>query len=116
MNSLRELEEVNTSINQCPYKSEVGDDWQPITADGGDCDSYAVAKFRELVRRGFPTETLRLAVCWVETGEYHCVLLVDFIGQTWVLDNRYHYPMKYQDVPYKWHKLQITGTQEWEFV
>jgi hypothetical protein len=35
-----DLERVNKEINQCAYVSEVGDDWSPITAEGGDCDRH----------------------------------------------------------------------------
>jgi predicted transglutaminase-like cysteine proteinase len=111
-----DLEQVNKQINAIPYKSEVDEDWTPITEfkDGNDCDSYATAKMEELYKRGWPLSKMRLATCWVETGEYHAVLLCDLDDYTYVLDNRYPYPMRYDLLKYKWHKLQITGTQKWE--
>lgn len=109
-----DLRVVNAKVNLLPYVSEVGDDWQPITEAGDDCDSYATAKYERLVALGWPKSALRLATCWVETGEYHAVLLADLGQETWVLDNRQAYPANYDLLPYKWHKLQIAGTQEWE--
>jgi predicted transglutaminase-like cysteine proteinase len=47
---------------------------------------------------------------------YHAVLLVDWEGQTWVLDNRHPLPMEYDLMPYKFHLLQVAGTQNWEKV
>lgn len=114
MNSFSELRKVNNEINEIPFVSEIGDDWSPITEAGGDCDSYSTAKYERLVSLGWPKDTLRLATCWCETGEYHAVLLVNYKEQTWVLDNRYTQPTEYQLLPYKWHKLQIAGTNIWE--
>lgn len=113
--SFNDLKLVNTKVNLLPYESEVGDDWIPaVTA--GDCDSYATAKFERLIAMGWPVQFLRLATCYVESGEYHAVLLVDWDGQTWVLDNRHPLPMEYNILPYKWDKLQVAGTQTWEKV
>ena len=111
-----DLNLVNAKVNLLPYKSEVGDDWTPITDAGDDCDSYATEKYRRLVALGWPKSALRLATCFVEDGGYHAVLLADTPdGQTWVLDHRYPRPTEFQLLPYRWHKLQIPGTQEWEF-
>ena len=111
-----DLVDVNAQFNACVYAPEVGDDWTPAVIGGGaDCDSYATAKFQALVDRGWPVSALRLATCWVEdNGGYHCVLLANLDGTTHVLDNRFPYPMHYDMLPYKWHKLQIAGTQKWE--
>ncbi len=110
------LATVNRRINAFPYRAdpEAFDDWSPINETGGDCDSYAVAKYRSLIAEGWNAGPLRLATCRVETGEYHAVLLADVDGETWVLDNRYPYPMRYADLPYEWDRLQIAGTPKWE--
>ncbi len=108
-----ELTAVNAEFNALPYATEAADDWTPMAAEG-DCDSYATAKFARLVSLGWPIASLRLATCFVETGEYHAVLLADLNGQTYVLDNRYPLPMPYDMLPYKWDRLQVAGTQMWE--
>lgn len=113
--SFNDLNLVNAKVNLLPYADEVGDDWSPITEAGGDCDSYATAKYERLIALGWPREWLRLATCWVENNlGYHAVLLADLDGQTWVLDNRHPYPVEYHLLPYTWHKLQIAGTPRWE--
>jgi len=109
-----ELQLVNAKVNLLPYVAEVGDDWTPITEAGGDCDSYATAKFERLVLMGWPVSALRFAYCTVETGEAHLVLLADLDGQTWCLDNRHPHPVEFQLLPYRWIRLQIAGTQRWE--
>jgi len=111
-----DLNLVNAKVNLLPYVAEVGDDWTPITEAGGDCDSYATAKYERLVALGWPRQWLRLATCWVEDGiGYHAVLLADDAdGQTWVLDNRHGRPVEFQLLKYRWHKLQIAGTNRWE--
>lgn len=110
------LASINSRINKFPYVADpvAFDDWSPANEAGSDCDSYAVAKYRALIEAGFNAGPLRLATCHVETGEYHAVLLADVAGETWVLDNRHPFPMRYADLPYKWDKLQIAGTAKWE--
>ena len=120
--SVNDLKIVNTKVNLLPYKAEVADDWTPITEAGDDCDSYAMAKLQRLVQYGWPERALRLACCFVEPAaaadkrdRYHAVLLADFEGQTWVLDNRYPLPMEAQLLPYEWHKFWSHDLNAWEY-
>ena len=114
--TLTDLKIVNTKVNMLPYKSEPIDNWDEIDEQGGDCDSYAVGKMQRLKAMGMPISQMRLATCWCLPNRegYHCVLLVDLDGQTYVLDNRYPLPMEWDLVPYEWDKLQIAGTMNWE--
>ena len=86
-----DLREVNAECNAFPYKADPVDfdDWSPADASGGDCDSFAVAKLRRLVARGWPISALRIGLCYVETGEYHAVLVVKTEDGERVLDNRW---------------------------
>lgn len=120
--SLHDLKVVNTKVNLLPYKSEVEEDWTPITEAGDDCDSYATAKLQRLVQYGWPVTILRLATCFVEPSAAaekrnrgHLVLLADFEGQTFVLDNRYPLPMEYDLLPYEWHKIWSHNLNAWEW-
>ncbi len=119
---LNTLRLVNTKVNLLEYKTQIGDDWNPFTENGFDCNNYATRKMEELAARGVPLESMRLATCFVErssTAEkkdrYHAVLLVTIGDTTYVLDNRYPHPMEWELLPYEWHKLQIAGTQTWEW-
>ena len=114
-----ELENVNREFNAREYKAdpENHDDWTPIdlSPDGtGDCDSYATAKAERLIKMGWAKSALRVAFCYTETGEGHLVLLCDLAGQTWVLDNRYPYPMKHSDLRYTWKEFGHIATGKWE--
>ncbi len=130
--SFDDLRIVNTKGNLFPYGTEVAEDWSP-EGDEKDCDSHATWKQYVLFHKyGWPERSLRLACCFVEefqlqdkeTGEwrwatkrerYHCVLLVDFNGTTYVLDNRHPQPMPFYSLPYEWHKVWNYGLNAWEW-
>lgn len=101
---LPQLEACNEQLNAMPYVSDATrynhvDWWERVTDGGGDCEDYALAKLNWLVARGWPVEYLRLACCYVETGEYHAVLAVDLPDQEQlVLDNRFPQPMPLGDL------------------
>lgn len=114
---------VNGKVNRrLTYKTDLElyqlpDFWTRATSQG-DCDDYAVTKAMMLLDEGFPIENMRLATCWVETGEYHAILIVRVEDGDWIMDNRNHFIVRLEDTsrpPYKLHKLQIPGTNEWEF-
>ena len=114
------MRRVNHEVNLLPYTSDAekygrAEFWASIDEAGaGDCEDSAIAKYRRLISMGWSENLLRFATATVETGEYHAVLLADVEGETWVLDNRHPYPMRYADLPYKWDRLQIAGTGKWE--
>lgn len=114
--NLNTLKLVNSKVNLLDYKSQIGDDWNPYTDNGFDCNNYATRKMEELSARGVPKDSMRLATAWIDHGKklYHAVLLVDMGGQTYVLDNRYPLPMEHDMIPYTWHKFQIPNTRNWE--
>lgn len=113
--TLAQVKEVNTAVNALPYLKELQDDWRPIDQWGGDCDSYASRKALDLFNLGMPVTDMRFATCKDEKGGDHCVLLVEHDGATLVLDNRYPLPMAHDLVPYTWVKLQIAGTNQFEW-
>ena len=69
----------------------------------GDCEDFALAKKRALENQGVPS---CLATCWTETGGYHAVLVVRTDQGDYVLDNRYESVWGWNDLPYKWDKMQ----------
>ena len=122
MPTFDEIKRINAEVNKIPYMREFHDDWRPAATDfigaldGADCDSYATLKMLELVKAEQPLDTLRLAVCKTETGEDHCVLLVDFDGETWVLDNRRPEPVLMERAGYQWIEVQSASSPTgWEF-
>ena len=121
--SFSDLKVVNAKCNLLPYRSEVEEDWTPIDVAGeGDCDSYATAKLQRLVQYGWPVEALRLACVFVEpsaaqekANRYHLVLLADFGGVTYVLDNLHPYPTRHDLLGYEWHKMWNHEQQRWMY-
>ncbi len=118
----REITEVNAEVNKLPYvadaeKYELEDFWADITEAGsGDCDDYAIAKLRRLVKLGWPIEALHLACCYVETGEYHAVLVVEAprARQAFMLDNRQEEPVPLESlelIGYVPERIQQVGGQ-----
>jgi predicted transglutaminase-like cysteine proteinase len=62
---------------------------------------------------------MRLALCTVETGESHAVLLVadPESGGDWILDNRQPAPYtldEFRGLGYRGDALQVPGRQTWE--
>lgn len=114
------LKEVNSAVNEtCTYVSDqeqfgVPEYWEDaLKTHKGDCEDAAIAKCHMLLADGFPREMLKLGLCHVETGEYHCVLVATQDGEDWVLDNRYPFPMRWQEVPYVWEKFYLLGEGVW---
>jgi predicted transglutaminase-like cysteine proteinase len=122
-----DLRIVNGKVNMLPYTSDPEKYKRPefweVADCGGDCEDFALAKLQRLKAMGMPIAQMRLATAFVERSfapekrdRYHAVLLCDLPGQaTYVLDNRYPYPMEHDILPYEWHKLQVAGTREWDW-
>ena len=109
MNNYNVAERINSQVNaSVTYKTdlaqfEVPEFWQEA-GKFGDCEDYALLKRALLLEQGWSSDKLNLCCCWVETGDYHCVLLVDTDKGFYILDNRYVWPMTPKSLPYKWDK------------
>lgn len=118
---MSDIRRINAEINSVPYMKELTEDWRPTSVgildkiNGADCDSYATGKMLELHKAGMSLESLRLMECNDEKGGLHCVLLVDFDNETYVLDNRRPEPTLMERVPYQWLRVQVGGTNNWEY-
>lgn len=108
-NSYKLAERINSDVNaSVTYKTDLEQYDKPeywcLPTNFGDCEDYALLKRQVLLKNGFASKDLHLACCWVETGEYHCVLLCNTDKGWFVLDNRYNWPMIPKSLPYKWDK------------
>lgn len=57
---------------------------------GGDCEDFAMTKYKDLLSYGFPDEAIHMVVGHKKnTGELHAVLTVNDGEKTWVLDNQH---------------------------
>ncbi len=109
MNSYSIAERINSDVNaSVSYKTDLGQYQRPdywVEANTfGDCEDYALRKRELLLKAGFARKDLHLACCWVETGDYHCVLLSSTDRGWFALDNRYSFPMTPKSLPYRWDK------------
>lgn len=119
----RELEEVNRRINAelRPVTDQdqygVPEYWEEAERDA-DCDGYALRKRRELRILGWPKESLDIAVCQVETGEWHAVLIAHTDKGDFVLDNRQKRVLLWNAIPgYKFDRISVGGSfKEWRKV
>lgn len=85
----------------------------------GDCEDLAIAKAQALAAAGVPVAALRLATCWTEAGEPHCVLTVDAADDTLVLDNRFDRVMSWAALTrrgYRWDRRQNADDDGWSLI
>lgn len=118
---IAELQRINASVNAVPYVAdnpafgELPDTWK-VRPDGKGflCRDYAIAKATELVAAGWPKADLSVVLCYDELGDYHAVLAAEAGGETWILDNRYPTPYRWDEppYPYRWALRQVAGTDE----
>ena len=108
-NSYKLASRINREVNESvSYKTDLEqystpEFWKEAGAFG-DCEDYALRKRELLLNAGFARKDLHLALCWDETGAYHCVLLVDTDNGWYALDNRHSAPMPPSSLGYTWDK------------
>ena len=118
MNSHSVAERINSDVNASVTwmsDSEQYDTPEYWVEAGtiGDCEDYALRKRELLLKAVFARKDLHLACCWVETGDYHCVLLCNTSKGWFVLDNRYPFPTPPKQLPYKWDKALDEVDGKW---
>ena len=80
--------------------SSFADDVEQGKVFRGDCDNFALTCAELLHRRGINPSLIRIALCYVETGEYHAVCIAD----GWCLDNRQRAVWHWSKLPYRWDR------------
>ncbi|WP_157959603.1 transglutaminase-like cysteine peptidase [Devosia submarina] len=81
------LSKVNRSVNAAiKPRNDRGDSWQ-VNASSGDCEDYVLTKRAQLIRKGVPAGSLRIATTKTRWGESHAVLVVKTSAGDYVLDN-----------------------------
>ena len=105
------IEQVNRTVNSDvrytadAHLYQIAEFWE-VAEHAGDCEDYALKKRQVLLEQGVDPQYLRLATCWVEDGSYHAVLIATTEQGDYVLDNRAHFPVMRQELPYRWHLIQ----------
>jgi predicted transglutaminase-like cysteine proteinase len=91
---------VNAAIRPTPDTSAMRF-WR-LNVSAGDCNSFAVAKRHELIRRGWPAAALALTVAKTSWGEGHLVVTVRTDQGDLVLDNLRSAIIPWQKTGYDW--------------
>ncbi len=87
------LKDVNRSVNRRVREVSdlsqfrVAENWALPTSRGGDCEDFALLKKLELIRRGFPAQSLLIATVLDKQRRGHAVLIVRTTQGDVVLDN-----------------------------
>jgi predicted transglutaminase-like cysteine proteinase len=86
---MAELANVNRAVNAAirPTPDTSAMRFWKLNVSAGDCNSYAVEKRHELIRRGWPAAALALTVAKTSWGEGHLVVTVRTDQGDLVLDN-----------------------------
>lgn len=113
------LEDVNRSVNRQILDARdvdlYGEEefWvNPLRAGrtrAGDCEDYALAKRDLLIARGWPKESLFLAVGHHQRLGLHAVLIVRTSEGDLVLDARSPWLQRFDEAPYVWVKRQLAS-------
>lgn len=103
-------ESINSDVNnRISYKSDLDlfgtSEWWVEAKGYGDCEDYALLKRYLLLNSDWNLSDVCITCCWCETGDYHCVLLVNTDKGWYILDNRHTFPMPPKSLPYKWDKV-----------
>lgn len=94
----------------------VGDDFWSEASSYGDCEDFALAYRRELLRLGVPRGALRLVVAETERGERHAVLAVETDGGTQILDVRQTRPVSWRALGYTWLGVEDSYLPLWRLL
>ena len=106
----KDIERINSEVNaNSIYKTDMEIYGIPENWTTGnlykDCEDYALTKRKMLLELGMKPIDVCITLCWIESGEYHAVLYVQLPDGAYILDNRYDWPMKPSELPYKWDKM-----------
>jgi len=109
---MAELVKVNRDVNRAirpkANANGVGAEEWLISPREGDCKDYAITKRHELLRHGWPSNSLLLAEVVVPSGEHHVVLVVRTREEDLVLDNLNKNVRPVSQVHYQWVRAQQT--------
>ena len=101
---MAELANVNRAVNAAirPTPDASAMRFWRLNVSAGDCNSYAVEKRHELIRRGWPAAALALTVAKTSWGEGHLVVTVRTDQGDLVLDNLRSSVIPWEKTGYDW--------------
>lgn len=78
------------------------DAWDAAAERTGDCEDWCLSARRAAAARGFPREAFRIAICRIESGADHAVLVATTDRGDFVLDLHKPGLWAWADLPYQW--------------
>lgn len=85
-----------------------------LPKDYGDCEDYVLLKRQALIRQGWPSGALLVAVVFDEIGDGHAVLIVRTDRGEFVLDNKVDQIRIWSQTPYRYVKRQsVSDPDRW---
>ena len=111
---MAELASVNRAVNAAirPTPDTSAMRFWKLNVSAGDCNSFAVEKRHELIRRGWPAAALALTVAKTSWGEGHLVVTVRTDQGDLVLDNLRSNIIPWQKTGYDWIMRQSEGNPQ----
>jgi len=103
----RELVSVNRRVNRQikGRNDQRADEWS-LAPKSGDCEDFAITKRHALIKMGWPSSTLRLAIAHTSWGEGHLVLVVRTSKGDLVLDNLTNTVREWNRTGLRWEMIQ----------
>ncbi|NIZ62279.1 hypothetical protein DL239_14990 [Sedimentitalea sp. CY04] len=109
---MAEIVKVNRSVNRRTREVaditqfRVEEKWTLPTARGGDCEDFALLKKRDLIRLGYPAQSLLIATVLDTNRRGHAVLIVRTDKGDFVLDNLTDQIKSWSDTGYIFLRMQ----------
>ena len=105
--------DVNRSIRSVANWIRYGsDDPWSVEPKAGDCKDFALTKKARLLKLGWPSSSLLMALAYTADSELHAVLIVRTDGGDFVLDNLRKDIRRWSAKLYRWESIQ-SPTEEW---
>ena len=100
--------EVNAAVEPVSDQDNyaVAEYWAYPDDGKGDCEDYVLLKRRELMRQGFPRESLLITVVRDQAGEGHAVLMLKTTSGDFILDNKLNAIRSWSETGYHYVKRQ----------
>lgn len=110
--NMQQVAQINLRVNR--QVKEVSDlqqfrtreHWTLPTAYGGDCEDFALLKKQELIKLGFPPQSLLIATVLERNRQGHAVLIVRTSDGDMVLDNLTDRIVPWADTGYIFLRMQ----------
>ena len=105
--------DVNRSIRPVANWIRYGpDDPWSVEPKAGDCKDFALTKKARLLKLGWPSNSLLMALAYTADGGLHAVLIVRTDRGDFVLDNLRNDIRRWSAKLYRWESIQ-SPTEEW---